>query len=312
MSNQSEIVQELLQRTEKYINPNGDQRIYYSGNIIVPTGSRMLKVDYMQYKPLNDTTAGIEKGDFICYELIHTPEYAKARTEYPMLGDMNYCIMPEGLYKEVSDILPKSMGILIPALKTGCPLRPIRKAKRVNRLKPFPEMMLLMLKGNARNRSRITGDLISRREAVKKLQEQQEQYDDKSPDGTDSIRIQTMQRAEDILHDIQSANTVPTYTEVRALKMLKSYFKKVCVNEYRAIDYRKTLTGGTEPTFFLYKRNDLCTWSREAFERGEHQFYAEPVDPNNPKGAMRLAEPRYAYMFTKDLSIEDYNRIFEQ
>lgn len=45
----------------------------------------------------------------------------------------------------------------------------------------------------------------------------------------------------------------------------------------------------------LYKRNDLCTWSIEAFERGELYVYYRPVNPNNPYGALELCEPTYHY-----------------
>lgn len=45
----------------------------------------------------------------------------------------------------------------------------------------------------------------------------------------------------------------------------------------------------------LYKRNDLYTWAKEAFNRNEPIVYYRPIDPNNPCGALELCEPTYHY-----------------
>ena len=38
------------------------------------------------------------------------------------------------------------------------------------------------------------------------------------------------------------------------------------VNAYRAKDYERN-------DFYLYRRNDLSTWAKEAYDRGEEFFY---------------------------------------
>jgi peptidyl-tRNA hydrolase len=45
----------------------------------------------------------------------------------------------------------------------------------------------------------------------------------------------------------------------------------------------------------LYKRNDLCTWAEEAFNRNEPVVYYRPVNSNDPYGKLELCEPTYHY-----------------
>jgi len=76
------------------------------------------------------------------------------------------------------------------------------------------------------------------------------------------------------------------------------------VNAYKAKDYKRN-------NFYLYRRNDLSTWSKEAYDRGEEFFYCRPVDPDDPTGALELCEPEYRW-FIKDpkgLTEEEYQNI---
>lgn len=54
----------------------------------------------------------------------------------------------------------------------------------------------------------------------------------------------------------------------------------------------------------LYKRNDLCTWAEEAFERNEPYVYYRPVNPNNPYGKLELCEPTYHYQASMDFDTD--------
>lgn len=60
------------------------------------------------------------------------------------------------------------------------------------------------------------------------------------------------------------------------------------VNRYPAVDKDRN-----QPV--LYRRSDLYTWAKEAFERGEQYFYARPADPNKPYGAMEPCKPDHIY-----------------
>lgn len=82
--------------------------------------------------------------------------------------------------------------------------------------------------------------------------------------------------------------------------LIRNHTGKVIENRYRA---REGRANGKQP--MLYKRNDLYQWAKAAFERGEEYFYARPVDPKNPYGALELCEPSYHYTaaFTVDTDI---------
>lgn len=56
--------------TEKLINPHNDPRIYWAKEVTFDySSSHAIRVDYMKFKPVNNTVGGIEKGDFYCYEV---------------------------------------------------------------------------------------------------------------------------------------------------------------------------------------------------------------------------------------------------
>lgn len=78
MSNRPEITMMLSISTEMYINPHGDPRIYWAKEVTFDYAtSNAVRVDYMKFKPVNNTVSGIEKGDFrnlddtcVCWENI--------------------------------------------------------------------------------------------------------------------------------------------------------------------------------------------------------------------------------------------------
>lgn len=56
--------------TEKLINPHKDPRIYWAREVTFDYATtHTVRVDYMRFKPVNNTVSGIEKGDFYCYEV---------------------------------------------------------------------------------------------------------------------------------------------------------------------------------------------------------------------------------------------------
>lgn len=90
--------------------------------------------------------------------------------------------------------------------------------------------------------------------------------------------------------------------KVQTKEDLKKCFRKECVNAYSAEDDGKSR---------LYRREDLTQWAKEAFERGEKFFYAEPVNPNHPYGRLRLTEPNYVYRLNRALTKEEFESVFE-
>ncbi len=146
-------------------------------------------------------------------------------------------------------------------------------------------------------------ELISRITALNAIDEYIEEYDYIDDEGNHDLKWCAMCEAHD---------TITNLPPDRRFEALRDGFKKVCLNRYRALDYRKNLNGEKVADYFIYERTDLNTWSKEAFERGEEWFYAEPDDPDKPGGRLKLCPPRYAYRFTRDLTVEEYEAIFEK
>ena len=65
MSRRPEITAMLSLALEKKINPHNDPRIYWAKEVTFDySTNHAVRVDYMRYKPVNNTVSGIEKGDF--------------------------------------------------------------------------------------------------------------------------------------------------------------------------------------------------------------------------------------------------------
>lgn len=48
----------------------------------------------------------------------------------------------------------------------------------------------------------------------------------------------------------------------------------------------------------LYRREDLCEFAQQAFDKGEEFFYYRSVNPDNPYGKLELCDPEYTYKST--------------
>ena len=69
--------------------------------------------------------------------------------------------------------------------------------------------------------------------------------------------------------------------------MIANSVNKICTNVYRAIK--------NDGSIQLYRRQDLYDFAKEAYERGDKYFYAEPVNACNPYSKLQLCEPKYIY-----------------
>ena len=140
----------LSELTEKFINPRNDPRIYWAKEVTFDYAtSHAIRVDYMKFKPVNNTVSGIEKGDFYCYEVKSSVEDFRSKNGHNFIGDFNYYIMPEEVYAAVSLQIPYKIGVYCPE---GMELRVVRKAKRKDRERPVSEMLLMMYRSSQRDR----------------------------------------------------------------------------------------------------------------------------------------------------------------
>lgn len=147
-----EITKALSEMTEKLINPYNDPRIYWAKEVTFDySSSHAIRVDYMKFKPVNNTVGGIEKGDFYCYEVKSSVEDFHSKNGHNFIGDFNYYIMPEEVYATVSLEIPYAVGVYC---SDGSELRSVKKAKRKDRERPVSEMLLMMFRSAARDRKR--------------------------------------------------------------------------------------------------------------------------------------------------------------
>lgn len=135
MSKRPEVTKELSLALERYINPKNDTRIYMAKEVTFDYATgHAIRVDYMRFKPVNNTVSGVEKGDFYCYEIKSSVEDFHSGHGLNFIGDYNYLVMPEEVYAAVSKEIPYFVGVIVPTESTWRnnwrELTVIKKAKR--------------------------------------------------------------------------------------------------------------------------------------------------------------------------------------
>lgn len=149
-----EITKLLSELTEKLINPHNDTRIYWAKEVTFDySTAHAVRVDYMKFKPVNNTVSGIEKGDFYCYEIKSSIEDFHSKNGHNFIGDFNYYVMPEDVYEAVKSEIPYYVGVYSP-IANWWDFTLIKKAKRKNRTRSVSEMLLMMFRSAARDRKR--------------------------------------------------------------------------------------------------------------------------------------------------------------
>lgn len=157
--NRKETTKMLSNLLEKYINPKCDPRIYWAKEVTFDYAtSHAIRVDYMKFKPVNNTVSGIEKGDFYCYEVKSSVEDFHSKNGHNFIGDYNYYVMPEEVYAAVSLEIPYNVGVLVPSDDVWRSLESVKKARRKDRERPVSEMLLMMFRSMARERRMIRNE----------------------------------------------------------------------------------------------------------------------------------------------------------
>lgn len=153
-SERKETTRRLSKLTEKYINPHDDPRIYWAREITFDYSTdHPVRVDYMKFKPINNTVSGIEKGDFYCFEVKSCVDDFKSKNGHNFIGDFNYYVMPLSVYEEVKHLIPYNVGVLTETTdRIGQSyLNCTKKARRNDRSKPVCEMLLMMFRSAKRD-----------------------------------------------------------------------------------------------------------------------------------------------------------------
>ena len=149
-----EITKRLSLLTEKYINPHNDPRIYWAREVTFDYATtHSVRVDYMKFKPLNNTVGGIEKGDFYCFEVKSCVDDFKSKNGHNFIGDFNYYVMPLTVYEEVKDLIPYNVGVFTEETNRigQTYLTCTKKARRKDRERPVSEMLLMMFRSARRD-----------------------------------------------------------------------------------------------------------------------------------------------------------------
>lgn len=138
---------------EDYINPKKDSRIYYAKEVTFDYGSKdQCRVDYMQFKPKNNSVSGIEQGIFYAYEIKSSVEdFNSGHGTNFNIGDMTYLVTTEDVYKCIERKVPHWVGFMVPSTDTYSGLKVVRKAKPHDRQRPVSEMLLMMFRSANRD-----------------------------------------------------------------------------------------------------------------------------------------------------------------
>ena len=152
-----EITAELTEMLRQHLNPHNDTRIYIAREVTFDYYSEhTIRVDYMRFKPINNTVSGIEKGDFYCYEVKSSIEDFRSKNGHNFIGDYNYYVMPEDVFEVVKNQIPYCVGVYVPCNALGLSgivkeLVSVKKAKRMDRDRPMGEMLLMMFRSAMRD-----------------------------------------------------------------------------------------------------------------------------------------------------------------
>ena len=86
--NRKDITSILSLSIQKHINPKNDPRIYLAREVTFDYATGYtIRVDFMRFKPLNNSVSGIEKGDFYCYEVKSSVEDFHSKNGHNFIGD---------------------------------------------------------------------------------------------------------------------------------------------------------------------------------------------------------------------------------
>jgi len=148
-----EITKTLSMMLESYLNPKNDPRVYIAREVTFDYGTtHAIRVDYMRFKPVNNSVSGIEKGDFYCYEIKSSVADFRSGHGCNFIGDFNYLVMPEDVFESLRIEIPFRVGVLVPQENELGRIHLVvaKTAQRANRDRPISEMLLMMFRSCAR------------------------------------------------------------------------------------------------------------------------------------------------------------------
>lgn len=156
-----EITAKLSTLVEALINPDNDPRNYTAREVTFDYGKQtQIRVDYMSFHPRNNTVSGIEQGYFFCYEIKSSVADFHSPNGHNFIGDYNYYVMPEEVFNEIRDEIPRTVGVYVPDTEFKT-LKSVKMAKLSDRSRSIPEMLLMMYRSS--NRDKLMAGISSDR-----------------------------------------------------------------------------------------------------------------------------------------------------
>lgn len=162
MSNRKETTKYLSELLEKYINPHNDTRIYYAKEVTFNYGMKdECRIDYMKFKPKNNSISGIEQGIFYAYEIKSSiDDFHSGHGVNWNIADMNYIVTTREVYEQIKNELPYWVGFMTSSDDIWKSMKVIKKAKQHDRTKSCSEMLLMMFRS-------VNREVIKRKNIMK-------------------------------------------------------------------------------------------------------------------------------------------------
>ena len=143
-----ETTESLSKALEAFLDPKDDPRVYWAKEVTVDYATdHRIRVDYMLFKPVNNTVSGIEKGDFSCFEVKSSVEDYRSPNGHNFIGDYNYYVMPYDVFEVVKAEIPRKVGVYC---LEGNSLKSVKRAIRTDRTHPVSELLLMMFRSAMR------------------------------------------------------------------------------------------------------------------------------------------------------------------
>lgn len=186
-----EITKQLSELLEKHIDPHNDPRVYWAKEVTFDYAtSNTVRVDYMLFKPVNNSVSGIEKGDFSCYEIKSSVDDFYSKNGHNFIGDKNYYVMPESVFESVKNEISYFVGVLCPRQvfndSSVYQLTVVKNAKKHDRTKSVSEMLLMMWRSSRREivkarRIKKVEEVMKTNVLIKNLREAASKWDRDNP-----------------------------------------------------------------------------------------------------------------------------------
>ena len=141
--------------------------IYYASEVTMDYGrgkGKTKRVDFVQFVPKNQTVSGIERGEFIFYEVKSCKEDYNIGNGLTFDGDKNYIVTTAETYKRIIKDIDYDVGVLVacPALRDvkdeiedpmqidgnldDWRLKVAKKAHIKNRERPLSQLLFFMIR----------------------------------------------------------------------------------------------------------------------------------------------------------------------